>query len=184
MRAAMLAVMGLAAASGCTGRLVKEGLGGVTGGSGSVFVLAEQSGYSLPDSLAAYRSFELGAFSDDMLGRAPAGLQMYLSDAFAKALKGAKIANAPKGKTLLIRGRILHYEDASRLTKQLNPLEEAVARVEFVDKATGQVLCTANCVGRTDSTSSMGVRHKAEGLAKAILKYIDPRYPKDQRAAE
>ena len=59
-------------------------------------------------------------------------------------------------------------------------LEFAVARVEFVDKDSGKVLGRSSCVGRTTERVNLGVGKKAEGLAKAIVKWIDARYPKPE----
>ncbi len=76
---------------------------------------------------------------------------------------------------------MLHYEDSSVVGKALGPLEFVVARVQFVDKDSGKVLATVNCVGRTTTRVNLGVARKAEGLAKAIVRWIDERYPKDKR---
>ena len=75
---------------------------------------------------------------------------------------------------LLVRGTIIYYESAHGLAEQLfGPLEEAVADVELVDKASGNVIAKAACVGRSTASVSQGVETKAEGLAKGITKWID-----------
>ena len=166
--------------SGCISRAAREGIGAIRGGRGTWIVLDS----SKTVQLDAYKRFELGNFTDGMYGKAPSELLAYLPAEFEKALADKKIPNAPDGKTLLIRGKILHYEDASLLGEIISPLEEVVARVEFVDKDTGKVICVANCVGRTRESINSGIRTKAQGLARAIVGWIDHHYPKDKRIRE
>ncbi len=168
------------AAGGCS-RAAKEGAGIFLGASGSVTNLQGAPAVEGDASLADYQRFEISRFTDEMGGQVPATLFEELPVKFAKALASKKIPSADSGKTLLIRGKVLHYEDSSIVGKALGPVEFAVAKVEFVDKSTGTVLATANCVGRTGAWSTVGPARKAEGLAKAIVSWIDKRYPQDQR---
>ena len=92
-----------------------------------------------------------------------------------------KLPNDPSGKTLVIRGRILHYED-SGILGHITPLEQVIARIELVDKATGQVIGVANCIGRSTTSLNAGVAKKGEGLAKAIVSWLDKRYPEEGRS--
>ncbi|OPX25112.1 MAG: hypothetical protein B1H04_00685 [Planctomycetales bacterium 4484_123] len=165
---------------GCSTAL-KETVGLATGARGSVTVLEESLAAKEAKPLGAYERFELEALADDMGGQVPPELFSHLPRAFEKALAAKKIPNARAGKTLLIRGKVLHYEDSSVVGKALGPLEFVVARVQFVDKGTGKVLATANCVGRTTTRVNLGVARKAEGLARAIVKWIDERFPQDKR---
>jgi hypothetical protein len=177
----LLASLALAAAlsAGCTGRLITEGKESVLGAKG---IVAGESGMTPPAEfmLAQYRHFELAGFTDDMNGHVPPELFSHLSSEFSKQLADKGIPNS-SGKTLLIRGRVLYYEDASTLGTVLGPFEEAVARVEFVDKDSGRTLTDCYCVGRTESLRQKGARGKAEGLAKAITTWIAKRYPKAQK---
>ena len=166
---------------GCISRLAKEGFGAATGGKGSFTVLQPISADMNARPLGVYDRFELGSITDNMNGLAPTGLFSALPGEFAVALAGEKIPNALRGKTLLIRGKVLHYEDASMTGHAFGPLEEVVARIELVDKNTGRVIGVANCVGRTQESVNTGVSKKAEGLAKAIAKWIDKYYPQDKR---
>ncbi len=168
----------IALTSGCISRGAKELLGAATGGKGTSVAL---QGISAGTGLGAYNRFELGPITDDMNGRVPAGLFSALPREFAKELAVKKIPNIPGGKTLLIRGKVLHYEDASMVGHAFGPLEEVIARIEFVDKDTGKVIGTANCVGRTKESLNVGVGSKAQGLAKGIVGWIDKRYPDNRR---
>ncbi|MDY7010611.1 MAG: hypothetical protein SVV80_07650 [Planctomycetota bacterium] len=161
---------------GCISRIAKEGLGGVTGGKGSFAVLQPVSA-----TLGVYERFELTQLADDMNGMAPSELFSALPGEFAKALDEEKIPNASSGRTLLIQGKILHYENASMSGHAFGPLEEVVARIELVDKDAGKVIGVANCVGRTKESVNTGVSKKTEGLARAIVKWIKEHYPEDQR---
>jgi len=166
----------LLVAGGC-GRGVGEAVGGIRGGQGSCRVLKAAPAVDV----GAYQRFELERIADGMEGLAPAEVFSALPAEFAKALADKKIPNAASGKTLLIRGKVLHYEGAGMLDRALGPLEQVVARIEYVDKASGKVLALANCVGRTKDNISVGPRTKAQGLARGIVRWIDERYPKDKR---
>ena len=111
----------------------------------------------------------------------PPDLWADLRTAFAEELAEKGLPNDSSGKTLLIRGRIVHYEGDGILGLALSPLEEVVARIELVDKDSGNVLGVANCIGRTTASVNTGVEKKAQGLAKAIVSWLDKRYPETHR---
>lgn len=169
-----------AASPGCIGRAIKEGIGVATGAKGTYVELKPLAADEEGRPLGAYKRFELD-MKDDFGDRTPPELWDRLPLAVAEKLQDKKIANQPSGKTLLIRITVLHYENASLVGVALGPLEEVVARVELVDKDTGNVLGVANCIGRTKETVNQGVSKKAQGLAKAIAAWIDKRYPKEGR---
>jgi len=179
----MIVVAGSLLVGGCTGTIIKEGAGLALGAKGSVTPLMPTQAPP-PRTLGVYQRFELGKFTDDMAGLVPPALFQELPGQFGRALAGKKIANAPSGRTLLIRGKVLHYEDSSTVGKAVGPVEFVVAQVEFVDKDSGKVLGRANCVGRTTARVNWGVAKKAEGLARAIANWIDHRYPEDMRIEE
>jgi len=176
-------VMLLTAASmlGCS-TAAKETVGLFTGAKGLYAPIKPVAADQTARPLGQYRHFELGAITDDFGGNVPGGLISHLRQAFPEAIADAKLPNEPGGKTLLIRGRILHYEDAGTLGFAIGPLEEVVARLEMVDKDSGQVLGEANCIGRTTTRTTLGVANKGRGLAKAIASWIDKRYPEEGRA--
>ncbi len=169
----------LLAASGC-GRAAGEATSLFTGAKGTVTILQANVGEG-QNVLSAYERFELGAMTDEMAGKVPAGLFTALPEKFAKELADEDIPNSASGKTLLIRGKVLHYEGPSTVGKVIGSVEFVVARVEFVDKASGRVLAVANCVGRTKTKAIAGPARKAEGLAKAIVQWIDKRFPDEKR---
>ncbi|MFW6132688.1 MAG: hypothetical protein ACOC8F_02235 [Planctomycetota bacterium] len=177
MRQAMILVLasGLLTAGGCsTG--IKEGVGLVRGAKGVHAVIDP-----MPDAaarpLGQYTRFELGEFTDDFGGRAPRELFRLLPGKFAEQVADSPLPNRSGGRTLLIRGRVLHYESEDMFGMITGPLEEVVARVELVDAETGDVLAVGNCVGRTTNRVNKGVGKKAEGLAKAIVEWLKSRYP-------
>ncbi len=167
----------LSTGSGCVGRAISEGLGKVTGAKGITIVIDPLSQRSRDIALVEYTRFELAPFTDEF-GKTPSALLPLLKDRFERQLAARKIANTG-GKTLLIRGKIIHYEDATRAVSQVfGPFEEVVARVELVDKSSGKVLGVANCIGRSRETVNQGVEKKADGLAEAIVSWIAAHYPK------
>jgi len=172
----LLALAALAAMSGCS-QALKEGVGVAFGAKGTYMPIEP-----LPsDALGGYQRFELGPIADGIGGKIPPEFLSLLTAEFGKELGDAKIANEPAGKTLILRGTIIHYETASTLGFALGPLEEVICLSELVDKDTGKALARANCLGRTTERVNAGTRKKAEGLAKAFVKWIESGYPKEQR---
>jgi hypothetical protein len=167
----------LVAAGGCS-RAIKEGVGVARGAKGLYAPIDPVAPTDTARPLGEYQRFELGDFRDDFAGKTPTELFRLLPSEFEKQVAEKELPNVPGGRTLVARGRVLHYEDASLLGNAISPLEEVVARVELVDADSGRVLGVANCIGRTKETVNSGVQKKAEGLAKAIASWIADRYPK------
>jgi len=159
------------AATGCISRIAKEGLATARGVKGVHAPVREAA------SLVAYRRIELGEITDDFGGKVPAGMWAPFKDEFQKQLAEKKLPDDPSGKTLVVRGRILHFEVDRALGHAFGPLEEVLARIELVDKDSGKVLGTANCIGRSTTTKNSGVAKKGRGLAKAIVSWLASRYP-------
>lgn len=176
-----IAVVALLTAQGCS-RVIGEGYEAATGAKGIYAPITPLSEAADTYPLAGYTTFELQRFADDFGGNTPPELFTYMPNTFGLALTEKRIPNVPGGRTLIIRGKILHYEDKSRvgISAVLGPLEQVIARVEFVDKASGKVLGVANCVGRTTKSVGQGVDKKAQGLAKAIVSWIDKQYPPEE----
>ncbi len=170
----MVSLVGLTALIGGCGTAIGEGAALAMGASGSPTPLQEVS-----TNLGVYRRFELGAITDDMGGKVPRELFILLPGAFAKELEEEKIPNSSSGKTLLIQGKILHYQSASSTAVATAGTEFVVARIELVDKDSGQVLGVANCAGWTSKRVTLGIPEKAQGLARAIVKWIDQHYPQE-----
>lgn len=172
----MVSLVGLLALVGGCGTAIGEGAALAMGAKGEPTTIQAVSA-----NLGVYQRFELGTITDDMGGKVPRELLTLLPGAFAKELEDEKIPNAHSGKTLLIQGKILHYQGASSMAVATAGVEFVVARIELVDKDSGQVLGVANCAGWTSKRVTLGVPEKAQGLAKAIVKWIDNRYPEDRR---
>lgn len=171
----MLVMAALATAGGCS-TAIKEGVGVATGAKGLYApVRPVAAGDARP--LGEYGAFELGTFSDDFGGNVPASLDGHFRTAFAEQLADSRLAEADGTKTLLIRGRYIHYEDASTLGFAIGPLEQVIARVELVDESSGRVLGVANVVGRTTNRVNVGVEKKAQGLAKGLIEWLKQLYP-------
>ena len=165
--------------TGCTAAM--ETYRGITGAQyGYEEIQPPAASYDV-QALAAYTRFDLGQFTDDMGGRVPRDFFEYLPGEFQTALVKWKMPNDPRGKALLIRGRVLHFESESLGGMLVSPMVEVVARVELVDKASGKVLGTANCIGRSTARTTQTVRNMSEGMGRAIVSWIDSRYPKAGR---
>jgi hypothetical protein len=175
--AAAAALAALAACGGCT-TAAKELTGGLRGGLGSYVELKPVAPLKSTRPLGGYTRFKMERFKDDFAGMTPPQILNDLPAKFYEELDKAEIPNRPGGKTLLIRGTVLHYEDAGMMDLMLGPVEEVVARVELVDEQSGALVGRANCIGRTKARLPAGVKTKVEGLARAIKAWIEARYPK------
>ena len=174
----LIGLAGLAAVlvGGCT-TAIREGVGAVRGAKGAVVPIQPLAMHENERPLGGYTRFVLGTFADGTNGRTPQQILNLLPAEFEKQLIKNKLGGLSGGKTLELRGTVLHYEGEGLLGAILGPLEEVVVRVDMVDKATGRTLGTANCIGRTTTRVNKGIATKAEGLAKALVAWIDKRYP-------
>ena len=177
----LLVAVATLAAPGCTSTILKEGAGVALGAKGTYMPIQPLAPDKASQPLGVYKRFELGPVTDGIGGKVPADFVGFLPDEFAEEIKKAKLPDEPAGKTLIIRGTIIHYESAGTLGFALGPLEEVIVLTEFVDKDTGAVLGKGNCIGRTTARVNAGVKKKAQGLAKAFVKWIDSRFPDDQK---
>jgi hypothetical protein len=165
----VLIVAALGSMVGC-GTAAKEGADLFLGADGTfVTIRAAQSTRSF--FLADYTQFEVGGLTDDTGGNLPPYFMSDLRVKFAHELAEEALPNYA-GKTLVLRGTILHYEAQELVGKIIGPIEQVIVRAEMVDKASGQVLTTANVVGRTTSRVTLGAEKKAEGLARGFVAWI------------
>ena len=177
---APLVVLALAAAMmapGCTGTIIKETVGVARGAKGTFMPIQPVALDKKARPLGAYERFEIGRITDDIGGKTPGNFLALLPKAFEKQIDKAKLPNKPGGKTAVFQGKIIHYESSGTLGFALGPLEEVIVRAELVDKDSGKVLGVANCIGRTTERVNVGVDEKADGLAKAFVKWLEARVP-------
>lgn len=170
---AALAACLWSAAGGCT-RAIKEGVSVVTGAKGVSVIITP-----ITADLGVYRRFEVEPFDDQTAVGVPQVIKDTLPGYVTERLLDKKIPIDGTGKTMRITGTYIYYEDANNTTDQVfGPFEELLARVRLADGDTGRTLGEAYCVGRSTTSVAKGARNKAEGLAKAIVDWIDKSYPK------
>jgi len=161
---------------GCLGRAIGEAYEGVTGPKG---VVKEVKSLGPKESrpLAGYANFEVGQIVDDFGGQVPPELLANIKPYILQRLAEKGLPTGKSGKAALIRGRVFYYEDASVSGHLFGPFEEALAVIELVDKSSGRVLGEAICIGRTTKSVRKGVDNKTQGMADAVVTWIDERYP-------
>jgi len=185
---ALLSCLGLL--GGCS-RGIKEGLYALKGSSGKIVRLAGD-----PERIALitrnYGGVRVEPFVNDVGPAAPQSFidalptainerLRYRDPGFKEKLSGkhkeelGPFFTGPTEKVLIIRGRVIQYEAADLKGKALSPIDEAICRVQFVDGETGEVLAEANCTGRSKSVVRSGPDELADGVAKAIKKFLKPR---------
>jgi hypothetical protein len=173
-RIAFIVLGGLAliCTSGCM-RTVDEVKAGFEGAEGIVTPYAGES-------LASYSNFEL-EINNDIGDHLPPRFTAYLRQEFAKRMAEKQIPQDPRGKTAVVSVEIRYFELQGTYGKMMARVEEVIARGKIVDKKSGHVLGTADLVGRTTEYVAAGTQKKAEGLAKAIVEWIQMRYPGGKR---
>ena len=164
-------LLSILCAGGCTGRMIKEALGTVRGPRGVWAPVQEAPGVA---PLASYQRFELDIH--DSFGKTPVQLLTQLPLSFREELESKNLPNSQTGKTLVVRGSIIHYEAEGMKGLAFGDFEEVVTRLQLVDKDSGKVLAEANCIGRSTESVNRGIKNKADGLAKAIAGWIASGY--------
>ena len=169
----LIAVLASGFVPGCWGRIAKEGLSVATGAKGLQAEIVPVS----PGALTGGTSVRLGEIVDNSGGRTPAGFESMLRQEFAQKMQEAGIPTQGGGKAVTITGTILHYESAGLTGQVFGPFEEVFIRAALYDAA-GRKVGSANCIGRSTTTKTQGVGHKADGAAKAIVAWIKKNYRK------
>ncbi len=166
---------------GCVGRLVSEGMEKGLGPTGIVLPTGPRWSEGDSQYLALYRNFEVAPLRCEFADT-PVAFTEYFPGKLRDQMLSKGLPMGQPGKTLVIDVDILAYQPVSSYHKALGPVEEVVARVTLKDKAGGQVVGSAICIGRTYQSVGLGPKWKAWGLARAIVdKWIDEYYPKETR---
>lgn len=161
-------------ATGCT-TVIGESVGAVRGGRGS-YVELTSLGAEDVRPLGKYGSFEITSIQDDFNGMVPEELKANLSAKFEEELVNAELP-AEGSPVCKINVNIFYYEGSGTMGIVLGDVEEVLAYVTLVDGSTGSQIAKGICVGRTTDRTTRGVSTKTEGLARAIVGWIEDRYP-------
>lgn len=173
---AALLLLGAMSATGCTA--ASETVAGIRG-PGYDFKEVQPFATAREERpLSRYTRFQMVPFTDDMGGRVPREFFEYLPGMFETALAKRGLAGLSGGKTLLVRGKVISYQTQGVGEMLLSPNEQAVARVELVDKASGKVLGVANCIGQGEHRVNTGNKNLARGTGRAIAAWIASRHPR------
>ncbi len=179
-----LAGLAMIMCSGCMGRIIGEGAEKTLGPKGAYWEEKRLAQSKKQKVLAPYTQFVLGKVTNEYGSNVPPDFFNLFPTEFEKNIVESKLPNDTRGKTLVINVAVIHYETADMTDNVLGPLEQVVARVQLVDKATNNVLAYGNVIGRTGKTVGLGVDKKAEGLARGIVKWLSAYYPKKNKEAE
>ena len=172
-----VALFGLSLTTGCTGRLISEGVSVATGPAGVVREIKP-----LTENFDnRYYNLRVEAFRDETFITVPQSIQDSLADYVSRDVATfyakRKIPLDPAAPTLTIKGVYMYYEDADRVVDQVfGPFEELVTHVWLYNGK--RLLGEAFCVGRSTTSYQKGADAKAQGLAKAIGDWVARGYPK------
>lgn len=146
---------------GCTGRLISEGVGSVTGATGKVI----DAGMA-PD-LTRYKSLRIEPITVSSGLQVPAEVPTMIRADLAAAAesRGLKLEGEPG---LKFSGEIIHYETGSVVDTAIGPLEEIVVRTKLTDAQSGHVVAEISLIGRSKATSSSGAKKLSAGVGKAL----------------
>ncbi|NBB95149.1 MAG: hypothetical protein GVY16_05350 [Planctomycetes bacterium] len=172
-----LLVVAAIIAPGCM-TAAKEGYAGVRGGKGSHAELTSM-GAEGATPLGKYGAFEIGTVRDSFNGMVPQELIANLPAKVENVLIETKLPTEGSP-VCVINVDVFYYEGSGSMGIVLGDVEEALAYVTLVEKATGNQVGKAICVGRTTSRINRGVGKKLEGLARGIAGWIKDRYPAPQ----
>lgn len=161
-------------ATGCT-TVAKETYSRVTGAKGS-YVELTSLGAEGATPLEKYNAFEIASVTDNFNGMVPQELINNLPMKFEEILLDKKLP-ATGSPTCRINVDVFYYEGSGSMGIVLGDVEEVLAYVTLIDGSTGSQIAKGICVGRTTSRFNLGVDNKTEGLAKAIVKWIEERSP-------
>ncbi|MBN1436415.1 MAG: hypothetical protein JW936_05020 [Sedimentisphaerales bacterium] len=170
----------LATLNGCVGRAVREGYHGIVGAAGVPLVISGQETQikSIP---LTYGNYQLERFTCDIGTLCDPQFFSALPNRVSQELSTREVDDedvsffvGPSNRTVIIRGRVIHYETADLLGVAMGPMEEAICRVQLVDADSGTVLADTNCVGRVESTVRSGPDELAHGVARAIRELLMP----------
>lgn len=159
-----LAALGIGC-TGCMSRMISEGAGAATGASGKM-VSSEMT----PD-LTKYKGLAIETISVAPGLQAPAEMPSLLQTSLANA--GAKMGLQPEGTpSLKLSGQIAHYETAGTVDTAIGPLAEVIVRMKMIDAQSNKVIGQANLIGRSKATSSSSPKNLADGVGKALDKWL------------
>ena len=176
--AMMVLMISALASQGCMERLVGEGVEATMGPKAAYFEEKPVAAQKDHKGLEAFKRFELGEVKN-MTGKLmPPEFPSHLAAQFKAQLAESDLPKEPSGKTLVFQVSIIHYEAASMVSNAFGPFEEVVARVELVNKDDGQAVGQGVAISRSEKSVNLGSEKKAQGLAKALIKWASDYYPK------
>jgi len=146
-------------------RAISEGVATVTGASGKVVDIAKGP------RLTSYEGIRIADISVSPGLKVPADIPALIRKEFTDAAQKAGLTGGGTP-ALKLSAEIIHYESGGVVDEAIGPLEEVVVRTKIMDAADGKLLAEANLIGRSKATTSSGAKNLAEGLGKAMAKWL------------
>jgi hypothetical protein len=174
-------VMGglLIGSTGCVSTAAKQAYYTVVGAQGKFYEVQIVK----PRVLAAYRAIRVEPFTNELGRRVPAEVIEEVNDQTPATLDESGLFYL-EGKTLLVRGRIIHYTGRSALEGSVMSVaggdEECVCRVQLLDAESQELLGEAVCWGLTQSALRRGSGELGKGVGKGVAKWIRQRLPQEE----
>lgn len=162
-----LSLLVVVSCCGCIGRAFNEGYYGAKGATGRAEPL--QSVYV---DLAKYDAVAVQPFSDGMEGYGNKAFLYSVEEAVKYRIIAKTHLDSHGDKVLQVSGALIHYDTGTTADKIVSPMEQAICRVKLTDKSSGKVLGMADCISRAKSSFRKGPEELADGMGKAVAKWI------------
>lgn len=146
----------------------------VKGGEGRLVVIHDPG----PTALMDYQYVQIERFPSQMGSTLPGYTPALIQEACIKELSKKPALyelidpGVKKKSTLIIRGRIIHYQASSGISSVFSSFSQMICRVELVDAESDKVIGQANCVGLSKAIARSGIEELSEGVAEAIKEWL------------
>jgi hypothetical protein len=184
-----LAIVSILFLAGCS-QGIKEGYHSLMGSSGKTVLLSGDKD-KLSHLALEYGSVQVEPFTNDVGPSCPQAFLDNLPQAISDQLKFrprsvtdtvtlkkkeemGPFFTGPSDKILLIKGKVIQYDIGSTVDKVTSPLDEAICRVQILDKSSNTLLAEVNCTGRVKSALRSGPIELAKGIGKSVNKLLKP----------
>jgi hypothetical protein len=179
---ALLLAMILVCNGGCWFSGAKKVWEEVKGGEGKLVVLKEP----VASALLEYQNIRIEIFANNFAPRVPAyAPELVYSQIVKEMLEKPQIyrvnPTSEEGPTLIVRGSIIHYQSSEGISSVFSNYSQLICRVQLVDKASGQVIGEANCVGYSKAIARKGLEELGKGVASDIKRWLTTEPDKEHR---
>ena len=165
------------ATTGCS-TVIKQAYYGAKGAQGKFYELKVVD----PDVLTTYKSIRFEPFTNELSKHVPGEVVTGINELAPKTVAEANIFY-PKGKTLVVNGKIIHFTGKSGAKGSVSSVigsdEICVCRVQLTDADSGDLVGEGICWGIVKSAVRRGSEEFGAGVGKGLIGWFEERLPED-----